>query len=114
MHAVVPAGKVLQVNHDDLAHLRSEGRPQEAQPRGSGRPSAVGGVREPPEHGLLVDAANPLRPFLQEFGSVTATGEEREEDAAAVRVNSARLQNIVKNVTTDKHVSRARQLDSTN
>lgn len=85
MHAVVPAGKVLQVNHNDFADFRSYRGSEEAQPGRPGRLAAVGGVGELPEHGLLVNAANPLRLLGQEFRSLTETGEEREEDAVVVR-----------------------------
>lgn len=67
VHAVVPARKVLQVNHDDFADFRSYGGSEEAQPRRPGRLPAVRGVCELPEHGLLVNAANPLWFLQQEF-----------------------------------------------
>lgn len=71
VHGVAPACKVLQVDDDDIIHLSSQYGPQEAQPIRTRSQPGVGGVRVLPKHGLLVNAANPLRPSLQKHLSVS-------------------------------------------
>lgn len=60
MYGVVPGGKVLQVDQDDITNLSSKDGPQEAQPGRAWDLLAVRPVRVLTEHGLLVDPADAL------------------------------------------------------
>lgn len=68
MYGVVPGGRVLQVNYNDITDLCSKDGPQEAQPGGAWDLLAVCTVRILAEHGLLVDPADTLGSLLKEFG----------------------------------------------
>lgn len=70
MHGVVPGGKVLQVDQEDITDLRPKDGPQEAQP---GRAWDLLAVRPVPvltEHGLLVDPADASWSWFKEGGCV--------------------------------------------
>lgn len=70
MYGVVPGGKVLQVDQDDITNLRSKDGPQEAQPGRAWDLLAVRPVRVLTEHGLLVDPADALWSWFKEGGCV--------------------------------------------
>lgn len=67
VHGVVPARKVLQVDHDNVVNLRSQYGPQEAQPGGPGGLLAVRSICILSVHGLLVNTADSVGPSFQEY-----------------------------------------------
>lgn len=79
MYGVVPGGKVLQVNYNDIIDLCSKDGPQEAQPGGAWDLLAICPVRILAEHGLLVDPADALGSLLKEFGCVPEIRVERSD-----------------------------------
>lgn len=70
MHGVVPGGKVLQVDREDITNLRSKDGAQEAQPGRAWDLLAVRPVLVLTEHGLLVDPADALWSCFKEGGRV--------------------------------------------
>lgn len=79
MYRVVPGGKVLQVNYNDITDLCSKDGPQEAQPGGAWDLLAVCTVRILAEHGLLVDPADTIGSLLKVFRCVPEIRVERSD-----------------------------------
>lgn len=80
MHRVVPGRKVLQVDHYDVINLRSQHRPQEAQPGGTGGQAAVRSICILSKHGLLINAANAVGSSFQEYRCMPEKGVERRHE----------------------------------
>ena len=79
MYGVVPVGKVLQVDYNDITDLCPKDGPQEAQPGRARDLLAVRLVRKLAEHGLLVDPADAFGSFLKKVGCLTEIIEEKSE-----------------------------------
>lgn len=67
MHGVAPGCKVLQMNHYNVINLSSKYGPQEAQPLRPGSKVSVRSIRILSEHSLLINTANEVRFFSQEY-----------------------------------------------